>query len=73
MPAFQKSAKAGSVKSDAFDKAAAQGVSYDGPRGKTELQSHYAVKNIYLAQANGAAFSIVQEFANVPPGQSCSK
>ncbi len=66
-------AKAGSVKSDAFDKAAAQGVSYDGPRGKTELQSHYAVKNIYLAQANGAAFSIVQEFANVPPGQSCSK
>ena len=56
-----------------MDKAAAEGVSYDGPRGKTVLQSRYTSKNIYLAQADGTAFRIVQEFANVAPGQSCAK
>jgi len=66
-------AKAGSLKPEAMDKAAAAGVSYDGPRGKTVLQSRYTTKSIYLAQADGSTFRIVQEFANVPPGQSCAK
>ena len=66
-------AKAGSLKPEAMDKAAAAGVSYDGPRGKTVLQSRYTTKNIYLARADGSTFRIVQEFANVPPGQSCAK
>ncbi len=63
--------KAGSLDPKETD-AVAEGLSYTGPRGKIELVSRYAAKNIYLAQADGTEFKVVETFENVPPGQSCS-
>lgn len=64
-------AAAGSLDPASTDKVA-EGLGYDGPRGRIELHSRYAAKNMYLAQAKGDDFEVIATFENVPPGQSCS-
>ncbi|MCK9512844.1 MAG: substrate-binding domain-containing protein [Pigmentiphaga sp.] len=64
-------AKAGSLEPKATE-AVAEGLAYEGPRGRIELLGRYAAKNIYLAESKGTEFEIVQTFENVPPGQSCT-
>lgn len=51
--------------------AVAQGISYDGPRGHTVLENRHCRKDIYVAQAEGAAFKVVKTFPNVASGQNC--
>lgn len=62
---------AGSTETDAVA-AAANGVSYTGPRGTTTLSDGFAASDIYLASANGAGFEIIQRFENVAPGNACT-
>ena len=62
--------KAGSLEAAAMD-AAADGTSYDGPRGTAVMSARHVSKDIYLAEADGAAFKVVETFANVAPGDNC--
>lgn len=62
--------KAGSLDAAAMD-AAADGTSYDGPRGSATMTARHVSKDIYVAEADGAAFKVVQTFANVAPGDNC--
>jgi ABC-type branched-subunit amino acid transport system substrate-binding protein len=50
----------------------AQGLSYDSPRGSATLQARHTRKDIYLAQAEGTSFKVVQTFAGVESGQTCT-
>jgi urea transport system substrate-binding protein len=49
----------------------AQGLRYDGPRGRTTLHNRHATRDIFLAQAQGGAFKIVKTFSQVSSGQTC--
>lgn len=62
--------KAGSLSAADMD-AAADGTSYDGPRGTATMSARHVSKDIYLAEADGTAFRVVQTFANVAPGDNC--
>jgi urea transport system substrate-binding protein len=63
-------ARAGGVAVAALEKAA-EGSSYDGPRGRVVLQARHSSKDIYLAKAQGASFKVVETFSNVNSGQNC--
>jgi len=63
-------ARAGGVGVAAFEKIA-EGTTYEGPRGRVVLQARHTGKDIYLAQADGASFRVVNTFANVAAGQNC--
>jgi ABC-type branched-subunit amino acid transport system substrate-binding protein len=62
--------KAGSVGVAAFEKAA-EGTTYDGPRGKVVLHGRHSSKDIHLARAEGTAFRVVKTFEAVGSGQQC--
>ena len=64
-------AKAGSLNAEAMD-AAAEGVSYSGPRGKVTMSKRHVTRDIYLASAKGAEFEVVQTFKNVASGSTCA-
>jgi urea transport system substrate-binding protein len=49
----------------------AQWTISDGPRGTTVLHARHAVRDIYLAQAEGAEFRVVRTFEAVRTGQEC--
>jgi urea transport system substrate-binding protein len=51
--------------------AVAEGLSYSGPRGEATLRARHTTKDIYLAQADGAALKVVQTFPAVDAGQTC--
>jgi urea transport system substrate-binding protein len=63
--------KAGSL-SVADMEAAANGTSYEGPRGKATMEKRHVSADIFLAEAKGAAFKIVETFKNVSPGSTCA-
>ena len=62
--------KAGSLSAKDMD-AASDGTSYDGPRGTATMSSRHVSKDIFLAEADGTAFKVVQTFASVAPGDNC--
>jgi urea transport system substrate-binding protein len=63
--------KAGSTDPKAFV-AAAEGASYEGPRGQVTMKGRFVNSNVYLATAEGAAFKIIESFQNVAPGTVCT-
>ncbi|MEM6464403.1 MAG: substrate-binding domain-containing protein [Pseudomonadota bacterium] len=62
--------KAGSVDVAAFE-ASANGTSYDGPRGTATMSDRHVSKDIYLAEADGAAFRVIETFPAVAAGNNC--
>ena len=64
--------RAGGVGVAAFEKIA-EGTTYEGPRGRVVLQARHTGKDIYLAQAEGASFRVVNTFANVAAGARTAK
>ena len=62
--------KAGSLSPDAMD-AAADGTSYEGPRGRATMQDRHVSQDIYLAEAAGAEFRVLKTFPNVGAGDNC--
>ena len=50
---------------------AADGTSYDGPRGRATMLSRHVSRDIYLAQAEGAKFRVIETFPNVGAGNNC--
>ena len=62
--------KAGGVNARKIE-AVADGLLYQGPRGAAAMQSRHVRKDIYLAQADGAAFKVIRTFQSVNPGQNC--
>jgi len=63
--------RAGSLSVDAMDQAA-EGTSYDGPRGSATMSGRHVSKDIYLAEADGASFRVVRTFSNVGAGDNCN-
>lgn len=61
------------AKSTEADKVAesAENVSYAGARGKAVLSGSFVSSDIYLAEAEGASFEIIQTFESVKPGTNC--
>jgi len=51
--------------------AAADGTSYDGPRGRATMQERHVTQDIYLAEAVGAEFRVIETFTNVGAGDNC--
>jgi urea transport system substrate-binding protein len=64
--------KAGSLDVKAMD-AAAQGTTYNSPRGSGRLDGRHVAQNIYLADGTGGSFNIVKSFNNVASTENCSK
>ena len=62
--------RAGSLSADEMDDAA-NGTSYEGPRGLATMEDRHVSKDIYLAEADGAEFRVIETFANVGPGDNC--
>jgi ABC-type branched-subunit amino acid transport system substrate-binding protein len=62
--------KAGSLDVAATEKAA-DGASYEGPRGKATMSARHVARDIYLAEAKGAEFEVVETFKNVSSGSTC--
>ncbi len=51
--------------------AVANGVSYEGPRGSARMHDRHVSKDIYLAEADGTAFRVVESFPDVAAGDNC--
>ncbi len=62
--------KAGSLDVAAMENAA-EGVGYSGPRGDATLEQRHTTKDIYLAEANGVDFAVVETFGSVGAGDNC--
>ena len=62
--------KAGSLSASDMD-ASADGVGYEGPRGYATMYDRHVSKDIYLAEADGAAFRVVATFPDVAAGNNC--
>ena len=62
--------RAGSLLSGGMD-AVANGTSYEGPRGRATMQDRHVSKDVYLAEAVGAEFSVIETFADVGAGTNC--
>jgi ABC-type branched-subunit amino acid transport system substrate-binding protein len=62
--------KAGSLDATAMD-GAADGVSYDGPRGTATMKDRHVSRDVFLAEADGNRFEVVKTFGNVGPGDNC--
>ena len=62
--------RAGSLSPAAMDDAA-DGTSYDGPRGRATMHDRHVSRDIYLAEAAGAEFRVIETFANVGAGDNC--
>lgn len=46
---------------------ASEGLSYESPRGAMEMHAFHVSKNIYLAEADGYNFKILEQFKNISP------
>ena len=64
-------AKAESLAPEAMD-AAADGTTYEGPRGRATMHERHVSKDIYLAEAAGAEFRVVETFPGVGAGSNCA-
>jgi urea transport system substrate-binding protein len=64
--------KAGSLEVDKLEEIA-QWQYTDGPRGFTVMHDRHAVRDIYLAKAEGTAFQVVKTFEAVNPGEDCHR
>ena len=62
--------RAGSLSPAEMDEVA-DGTSYDGPRGRATMQDRHVTQDIYLAEAAGAEFRVIETFANVGAGDNC--
>ncbi|MBU2484456.1 MAG: transporter substrate-binding protein, partial [Alphaproteobacteria bacterium] len=62
--------KAQSLSASDID-AVAEGTTYEGPRGAATMLNRHVAKDIYLAEADGTAFKVVETFENVDPGNNC--
>lgn len=64
--------QAGSVQRDKVIAALESNLSIDGPSGKVTVDphTHHTIRDIYLAQARGGKWNIVQTFPAQPPGDS---
>lgn len=62
--------KAGSLSPADMD-AAADGTTYEGPRGSATMSNRHVSKDIYLAEADGAKFRVIKTFNDVAPGNNC--
>gem|GEM_PF-5119063 len=47
--------------------AISEGLELSTPRGTTRFHNRHTIKNIYLAEAEGLGFKIIETFAQVPP------
>jgi ABC-type branched-subunit amino acid transport system substrate-binding protein len=63
--------RAGSTDVDTLDRNA-QWLVTQGPRGITVLHNRHAVRDIYVAQAEGTVFRVVKTFEAVRTGQDCN-
>lgn len=63
--------KAGTTEPEAFD-AAVEGTKFETPSGTMTMQSRHTAKTMYLAQANGTEFEVVETYQDVPTAQTCS-
>lgn len=63
--------RAGSLSASDMD-AAAQGTTYEGPRGAATMDGRHVSKDIFLAEADGVDFRVVQTFPGVGPGDNCN-
>lgn len=63
--------KAGSLDVAAMD-AAAEGTTWDTPRGTNTLVGRHVAQTIYLADGTGGAFDIVTSFDNVASSDACT-
>ncbi|WP_419913980.1 substrate-binding domain-containing protein [Hoeflea sp.] len=63
--------KAGSLDVADLEKAA-EGTSYDGPRGHATMSERHVSRDIFLAEADGAGFKVVETFPAVSAGKNCS-
>lgn len=62
---------AGSLAIADFENAA-EGTRYSSPRGTATMQNRHVSTNIYLAEAKGTDFQVVETFTNVDPGSTCN-
>ena len=62
--------RAGSLSADDMD-GVANGTSYEGPRGQATMEDRHVSKDIYLAEADGVEFNVIETFAGVGPGKNC--
>jgi ABC-type branched-subunit amino acid transport system substrate-binding protein len=58
--------KTGNLKTADMMKAS-EGLSYESPRGAVRMHNSHVSKNIYLAEAEGYSFKILEEFKNISP------
>lgn len=63
--------KAGSLDVAAMDDAA-EGTTWDTPRGSNTLVGRHVAQTIYLADGTGGAFDIVTSFDNVSSSDACT-
>ena len=50
---------------------AAEGATYDGPRGTVTLKNRHVDQNMYVADVGAQGFKIIKTFPIVPSGQVC--
>ena len=62
--------RAGALSPAEMDEAA-DGTSYDGPRGRATMQDRHVSQDIYLAAAAGVEFRVIETFPNVGAGNNC--
>lgn len=62
--------RAGSLSAAEMD-TVADGVTFDGPRGFATMQDRHVTKSIYLAEAVGTEFNVIETFADVGAGSNC--
>lgn len=51
---------------------AAEGTTFDSPRGSSMMENRHLARDVYLAKADGSNFEIVATFNNVASGVTCS-
>ena len=50
---------------------AAEGTTFDSPRGQGIMHGRHVAQNIYLAEADGAKYRVIQSFEKVPSTEAC--
>ncbi|MEM9104378.1 MAG: substrate-binding domain-containing protein [Pseudomonadota bacterium] len=64
------------TKADSLDVAAfegaADGTSYEGPRGVATMSDRHVSRDVYLAEADGASFKVIETFKEIGAGDNCS-
>lgn len=63
--------KANGLEVAAFE-GAADGTSYEGPRGVATMSDRHVSRDVYLAEADGASFKVIETFKAVGAGDNCS-